>query len=134
MTEIHSSKKVFLDFDFVISAIPAFALNRIIDGENIISKPEFKYSSILNIHLWLKKNKIPEGFFGTINSPLHWVFNKGTHLNVVISDADELVNKSDEDLIQMVKDEMKKFFLLDSELITGYKIIKEKRATFIPFK
>ncbi len=35
ITEIHSSKKVFLDFDFVISAIPAFALNRIIDGENI---------------------------------------------------------------------------------------------------
>ncbi|MCU0345219.1 MAG: FAD-dependent oxidoreductase, partial [Ignavibacterium sp.] len=67
-----------------------------------------------------------------INSPLHWVFNKGTHLNIVISDANELVNKSDEDIIKMVKDEMKKFFLLDSELITGSKIIKEKRATFIP--
>jgi len=132
VTEIHSSKKVFLDFDFVISAIPAFALNRIIDDENKINIPDFKYSSILNIHLWLKENKIPEGFFGLINSPLHWVFNKGTHLNVVISDADELVNKSDEDLMEMVKVEMKKFFLLDPELITGYKIIKEKRATFIP--
>ena len=76
--------------------------------------PDLKYSSILNIHLWLKENKILEGFFGLINSPLHWVFNKGSHLNIVISDADELVNKSDEDLIQMVKDEMKKFFLLRS--------------------
>ncbi|HSW55213.1 MAG TPA: hydroxysqualene dehydroxylase HpnE [Ignavibacteriaceae bacterium] len=132
VTEIHSSKKVFLDFDFVISAIPAFALNRIIDDENKINIPDFKYSSILNIHLWLKENKIPEGFFGLINSTLHWVFNKGSHLNIVISDANELVNKSDEDLIQMVEDEMKKFFLLDSELIAGYKIIKEKRATFIP--
>ncbi len=104
ITEIHSSKKVFLDFDFVISAIPAFALNRIIDEENKISIPDFKYSSILNIHLWLKENKIPEGFFGLINSPLHWVFNKGTHLNIVISDANELVNKSDEELIEMVKE------------------------------
>ncbi|MCU0414718.1 MAG: hydroxysqualene dehydroxylase HpnE [Ignavibacteriaceae bacterium] len=132
VTEIHSSKKVFLDFDYVVSAIPAFALNRIIDDENRINIPDFKYSSILNIHLWLKENKIPEVFFGLINSPLHWVFNKGTHLNIVISDANELVNKSDEDKIKVVKDEMKKFFLLDSELITGYKIIKEKRATFIP--
>ncbi|MBE0570983.1 MAG: FAD-dependent oxidoreductase [Ignavibacteriaceae bacterium] len=132
VTEIHSSEKVFLDFDFVISAIPAFALNRIIDDENIFVLPDFKYSSILNIHIWLKATKFPEDFFGLINSPLHWVFNKGTHLNIVISDANELVNKSDEDLIEMVKDEMKKFFLLDSELIIGYKIIKEKRATFIP--
>ncbi|MDZ7624830.1 MAG: hydroxysqualene dehydroxylase HpnE [Ignavibacteriaceae bacterium] len=132
VTEIHSSEKVFLDFDFVITAIPTFALNRIIDDENNFVLPDFKYSSILNIHLWLKKNDIPDGFFGLINSPVHWVFNKGTHLNIVISDANELVNKSDEDLIEMVKDEMKKFFLLDSELISSYKIIKEKRATFIP--
>jgi hydroxysqualene dehydroxylase len=132
LVEIHSSKKVFLDFDFVISAIPAFALNRIIDGENINSIPDFKYSSILNIHLWLKENKIPEGFFGLINSPIHWVFNKGSHLNIVISDADELLNKSDEELLSMVKSEMKKFFLLDPGVISNYKIIKEKRATFIP--
>ena len=39
ITEIHSSKKVFLDFDFVVSAIPAFAMNRIIDDENKISNP-----------------------------------------------------------------------------------------------
>ncbi len=132
IAELHSSKKVFLDFDYIISAIPAFALNRLIEDENNFVSPKFQYSSILNIHLWLKKNNIPDGFFGLINSPLHWVFNKGTHLNIVISDANELVKKSDEDLIEMVKDEMKKFFLLDSELISTYKIIKEKRATFIP--
>lgn len=132
ITDIHSSKNVFLDFDFVISAIPAYALSRIIEDENKINIPDFKYSSILNIHLWLKENIIPEGFFGLINSPLHWVFNKGTHLNIVISDADELVNKPDEELFNMVKNEMQKFFLLDSKLITKFKIIKEKRATFNP--
>jgi len=132
VTEIHSSEKVFLDFDLVISAIPTFALNRIIEDVRNIVFPDFKYSSILNIHLWCKENKIPDGFFGLINSPVHWVFNKGTHLNIVISAANELVNKSDEDLKEMVKDEMKKFFLINPELITRYKIIKEKRATFIP--
>jgi len=32
----------------------------------------------------------------------------------------------------MVKGEMKKFFLLNPDLISNYTIIKEKRATFIP--
>jgi len=132
VTEITTSQKTYSDFYYVISAIPAFALAKIIGEDSTGKIPEFKYSSILNIHLWLKENKIPEGFFGLINSPLHWVFNKGSHLNIVISDADEFVEKSEEDLMGIVKNEMKKFFLMESELISGYKIIKEKRATFIP--
>ncbi len=129
---ITTSQKTYSDFDVIVPAIPAFALARIINEKNNITFPDFKYSSILNIHIWLRENVIPDGFFGIINSPLHWVFNKGTHLNIVISDADELIIKSDEELIGIVKDEMKKFFLLDQELISTYKIIKEKRATFIP--
>lgn len=131
-TEITTSKKKYSDFDFVVSTVPAIALTRMIGEESKINFPEFKYSSILNIHIWLEKNVIPDGFFGFINSTLHWVFNKDSHLNIVISDADELVSKSDEDLIDLVKDEMKKFFSLEAGLISRYKIIKEKRATFIP--
>jgi uncharacterized protein with NAD-binding domain and iron-sulfur cluster len=63
---------------------------------------------------------------------MHWVFNKGTHLNLVISDAGELVNKKDEEIMNMIKDEMNKFFLLAPDSIINYKIIKEKRATFVP--
>jgi len=132
VVELHTSKNIYLDFDFVVAAIPAFALARIVDEKNNISITDFTYSSILNIHLWLKENKFPDGFFGLINSPVHWVFNKGTHLNIVISDADELVNKSDDELLLVVKNELNKYFLLDSESISFCKIIKEKRATFIP--
>ncbi|MFI5237314.1 MAG: hydroxysqualene dehydroxylase HpnE [Ignavibacteriales bacterium] len=134
VTELQSSRKVISDFDYVVSAIPAYALSRIIETNSKINIPDLNYSSILNIHIWLKENSIPPGFFGLINSKLHWVFNKGTHLNIVISDANELVNISDEELIGIVKDELKKFFFLDPELISNYKIIKEKRATFIPSK
>jgi hydroxysqualene dehydroxylase len=132
VTELHSSGKVFLDFDFVVSAIPSFALTRIIDDETNFISPDFKYSPILNVHIWLKENKIPEGFFGLINSPLHWVFNKGTHLNVVISDGEALASKSDDDLMAIVKVELEKFLLMKPENLLSYKIIKEKRATFIP--
>jgi uncharacterized protein with NAD-binding domain and iron-sulfur cluster len=82
----------------------------------------------------LKKSNIPDGFFGLINSPLHWVFNKGTNLNIVISDANDYVNNSEQEIINIVKSEMKKFFLSNPEVISNYKIIKEKRATFIPSK
>ena len=132
VVELQTLKNIYSEFDFVVSAVPAFALSRIIDDENNIKFPALKYSSILNIHLWLNKNDFHDGFFGLINSQLHWVFNKGTHLNLVISDADELVNRGDEELLSMIKNEMRKFFLLDPDLISNYKIIKEKRATFIP--
>jgi squalene-associated FAD-dependent desaturase len=132
VTEVHTSNKVYSDFDYVVSAIPAFALYRIIDTELQINIPEFTYSSILNIHLWLKESSFPAGFYGLINSTIHWVFNKGTHLNLVISDAGELVNKPDEEIMTMVKDEMNKFFLITPNSIINHKILKEKRATFIP--
>lgn len=132
ITEVHTLKKVYSDFDYVITAVPAFALSRIIDKESQVNVPEFTYSSILNIHLWVKDKSFPEGFYGLINSPIHWVFNKGTHLNVVISDAGELVNKEDKEIMNMAKYEMNKFFLLAADSIINYKIIKEKRATFIP--
>jgi hydroxysqualene dehydroxylase len=132
LKELRSSKMIYSDFDFVVSTIPTFALAKIFNDRNDLLFPEFEYSTILNIHIWLKRNILPDGFFGLINSPLHWAFNKGTHMNIVISDANEIVNKSDEELIEMVKVEMQKFFLLERELISNYKIIKEKRATFIP--
>ena len=132
ITALKSSKQIYSDFDYVISTVPSFAINRLLSEENNFRIPEFNYSSILNINIWLKKNRIPEGFFGLIDSPLHWVFNKGTHLNIVISDANELVNMADEELMKLVKIEMQKFFLFDPQLISNYKIVKEKRSTFIP--
>jgi len=132
ITELRTVKEIHTDFDYIVSTIPAFALERIFKNESSIGIPEFKYSTILNIHFWLKENAFPEGFYGLINSPVHWVFNKGTHLNLVISDANELVNTSNEEMLYLVKDELKKYFLSDSQLISNYKIIKEKRATFVP--
>jgi len=134
VSEIRSYKQKYSDFDYVISATPAFTLERILKDESSIRLPDFEYATILNIHIWLKNNVIPVGFFGLIDSPVHWVFNKGTHLNIVISDANEFNNKLDNDILEFVKSELKKYFLLDPELISNCKIIKEKRSTFVPSK
>ncbi len=130
--KVVTKEKVYDDFDFVISAIPHFALEKIITDESIIKNPGLSYSSILNIHIWLKENPLTKNFYGLIGSPVHWIFNKGTHLNLVISDADDYIEKNDEELFELVCNELKNYVNLDKDMITSYKVIKEKRATFIP--
>lgn len=132
ITNIKTINNTYAGFDFVVTAVPAYAFSKILDDKTNINIPDFNYSSILNIHLWYKENSLPSGFYGLISSPVHWVFNKGTHLNIVISDADYLVAKSDEEILKMVNTELKKFFNFNPDSITKHKIIKEKRATFVP--
>lgn len=93
ITEIETTKRKITDFDFVISAVPLYALKKIFPGLKPVNELELNYSSILSIHIWLKENKLTEDFYGLINSPVHWVFNHQDHLTLVISDADELIDR-----------------------------------------
>jgi len=61
-----------------------------------------------------------------INSPLHWIFRHDKHLNIVISDADELSKKTNEEIIDMTMIELEKFTEIKKQLIDNYKIIREK--------
>jgi squalene-associated FAD-dependent desaturase len=130
--EIKTSKRVITDFDYVISALPLYALKKVIDENNFLSDFELEYSSILTIHLFLKENRFTNTFYGLIDSPVQWVFNKGTHLTVVISNADKFMDVSQEEIMELVVNELKKYILLERRELSTYKIIKEKRAAFIP--
>lgn len=132
---VHSvctEKNIYTEFDYVISAIPLYALEKVIPEESLGIKCDFKYPTILNIHIWLTDYKMDEEFYGLLNSQLHWIFNKGNHINVVVSDADEISVKNNEELIGLVKAELDKFLGIKENQILRYKIIKEKRATFLP--
>jgi len=130
--EIVTAKRIISDFDYIISAIPLYALNKIWDANNFLSGFELDYSSILTAHLFLKENKIAGTYYGLINSPVQWVFNKGSHLTVVISNADKFIDMPKEEIIDIILCELKKYILLDKNEIKTYRIIKEKRAAFIP--
>jgi uncharacterized protein with NAD-binding domain and iron-sulfur cluster len=67
-----------------------------------------------------------------IGSPIHWVFNHGSHISLVRSDADEIIEKSKEEILDIAACELKKFMIIDNDKIKSYKVIKEKRATYIP--
>ena len=132
ITAVKTNNEVLTDFDFIISAIPYHSTIKLFPDlfeENML---EFEYSTIVNIHIWLNENNFKEEFYGLINSPVHWVFNKGSHLNLVISDADYLIEESSWEIYDLCLNELKLFMNIHEENIVRYKIIKEKRATFIP--
>jgi squalene-associated FAD-dependent desaturase len=132
IVEIKTADEVYRNFDCVISAIPFYALNNIYPEFLGNEKLEFEYSSILNIHIWLKNNPLKEQFYGLIDSPVHWIFNKGNHINLVISDADYLIDKSAEDIYKTCLSELIRYTNVEESDILQYKVLKEKRATFIP--
>ncbi len=129
---IKIADEVYKDFDYVISAIPFYAFNIIYPELLLDVKIEFEYSSILNIHIWLRNNPMKEQFYGLIDSPVHWIFNKGNHINLVISDADYLIDKTEEEIYKMCVGELTKYTKLKESGFSHYKVLKERRATFIP--
>ena len=140
-TSANSSKQnVYDNFDFVVSAVPFFALRKLLDKNYLSIQSEFNYSSILNIHLWLTQDAtkkfsfINKEFYAFNNSELHWLFNKKTHWNIVISNADKFMEMPKEKIFSFVLDELKSFIPIRQDDILEYKIIKEKKATFIPDK
>ena len=98
-----------IDFDFVISAIPLYALEKLTDDSSLYNNLKLEYSSILSIHVWLHKNNLDKTFYGLIDSKLHWIFNHGSHLTLVISDANEFIEKSKEEIFEMVSRELNRF-------------------------
>jgi len=129
---IQSNKRIIKDFKYVISAVPFYSLDKILRNRKVIPDPGFQYSSILNVHIWLKENNIDKTFYGLIDSGIHWVFNHGTHLTIVRSDADELMETGKDEIYEFLKNELFKYLSIDENNIIHYSVIKEKRATFIP--
>ena len=129
--KIITSKREIEDFDYLISAIPLPALKKFYT-DNKLAKIDFENSCIVTIHLWLKENPLSEKFYGLIDSPIHWIFNHGDHITLVISDANHLVNIDKNEIYKMCEDELNKYANITEGNISAYKIIKEKRATFIP--
>jgi len=142
---LEDGRKIFSDF--YISAVPFFAFKKLFD-EKIYYNNEFKSellkpSSIVSIQLFLNEDipgeMIPNNSFGMtglIGTIVQWVFKRSDkHLSLVISGADELqiTDMSHEEIFKLcVKDLNETIEGFDRVRISDYKIIKEKRATFIP--
>lgn len=139
--------------DYFISAVPFFALGRMF-GSCILNKyfpgvNKLKSSAIISVHIFFKKD-IPMdvlednsfGMTGLIDTKAQWIFKRGSkHLSIVISGSDILQGEDESSLTSVPPKKVYENVIEELNMcvkgfedleIEGYKVIKEKRATFIP--
>lgn len=132
---VKTDKNTYSHFDAVVLAIPTHALPKIeIKGSGLqLHAPELQYSPIVNLHLWLSENPFKERFYGLIGSDIHWLFNHGSHITLMMSAADKLIPLESSEIKRHFCSELEKYFsIFNGEMILDFVVIKEKRATFIP--
>ncbi len=140
-----------IEADAIISCVPHHVLIRMLPGNlknhNIFQALNlFNYSAIISIYLWLNKEIIQIPFMGMLGTTTQWIFNKRIlcradekaekeylpHYALTISGAYDLTEISSENIAQKCFSEIKKSFNFSDDLILlNWKVIKEKRATFI---
>lgn len=132
-----------LTADNYISTVPFDRLAKLCDAatvkadKRLQSLGQFGVSPIVGIHIWFSHVVMDLEHMALTESPLHWIFNKGTdgagwqHLHGVISAADELMPLSAEQILQLMVSEMRKVLPKVGSLEpVHHRVVKEKRATF----
>lgn len=110
----------------VISAVPYFALPRMIQPEVFAASPSlkpilsFQSAPIVSVNLWYAEPVTDVEFSGLLESRIEWVFNKNAisggnqsghqHLALVVSGAHEAAKLPKEELIAIAVAEMERFF------------------------
>ncbi|MDA3859969.1 MAG: FAD-dependent oxidoreductase, partial [Melioribacteraceae bacterium] len=132
---IQTNKRKIEDFDILISSIPASSLSKIKFENSIfpLMLPKLKYSPIITVHVWLNENPLKEKMYNLIGGEFDWVFNHGSHLSFLKSNAQQLASINKNKVIKIVFSELKKYFtILNNTEIKDYTVLKEINATFIP--
>lgn len=132
------NKKVY--GDYVISTLPPKALSKL---NNIFLEYNdiFPNSPIISIYLWLKHPLIQNNFTACVNSNIEWIFNRNKMLNIsyckenlyqmsiTISAADNLIDLSNEAILEIISAEIKKISANKDIEFVAYRIIKDRNAT-----
>jgi len=137
-----------LEADWVISAVPAPALLRMLPKELVPSQPVFsklanlRYSPIISIHLWFDRPITRRLFIGMLDTQVQWLFNKSRlyddtstkgYVSLVISGARAFEEWTDKRLLTMALEELRRLFpkARDAALLRSL-VIKEHQATLSP--
>jgi squalene-associated FAD-dependent desaturase len=132
-----------------ISAVPAPQLLRFLP-ENAVADPFFSRlaglssSPIICVHLWLDREVTNSPFIGFIGTTTQWLFNKRQifaqrgeahpgYLSFVISGARKLVDRSNQEILDIVINDLHAMIPASREAkVVKSLILKEKNATMAP--
>jgi squalene-associated FAD-dependent desaturase len=112
--------------DTVIMALPIPAAGALLPG---LSHPD-QYRSIVNGHFVLPHTSRDINFLGLIGGVSQWLFVQRDVASVTVSAADQLSEKSSEEIAKTLWPEVLRALKLNDTPLPAYRIIKEKRATF----
>jgi hydroxysqualene dehydroxylase len=131
--------------DFYICTVPYFSVEKLFEkneiSQYICNTGNLKSSTIISVHLFLKEDfefNCENEMLGLVDTVVQWVFVKNKrYLCLVISGADfingNLTEKDSKEIFEMCLDDLKKCLNgFDEKNVIDFKVIKEKRATFIP--
>jgi hydroxysqualene dehydroxylase len=121
-------------FDYYISSVPFFEYANLTGdkaSDNLLPSP------IINIYHIFENNLdkiLPESFIGILEGTIQWIFRTGKNSTcVVISSAKKLIDRDKDELINLSINEIYRALPEFKKLKIGYsRVIKEKRATFVP--
>jgi zeta-carotene desaturase len=95
-------------------------------------------SPIVTVNLWFDRPVTSSTFVGLPGRTMQWIFDKralfgesASHLSLVSSGAAALVNRSNQELIDVARDELKAVLpAVRTATIRRAVVVREKRATF----
>lgn len=95
-------------------------------------------SPIVTVNLWLDRPVSPSPFVGLPGRSMQWVFDKGaivggtsSHLSLVSSGAESLVNRSNQDIVDIAVAELQAALpRARAAALTRAVVVREKHATF----
>ena len=140
MNYINNSNGENIYADAYVSAVPFWSYNNLLGNNKNVN---FKTNSVVSIHIKMN-DKIVMNIFtnsdmvGLIGTKIHWIFkDSDDRISAVISgtDMDRFVDLNSGEIINIVKgDLMNCYHAISENDFLKFKVIKEKRATFVPDK
>ena len=138
-----------LDADAVVSAVPAWALLKIIPDLLVDTEAYFQplkqlsYSPILSIHLWLDQKITDALFTGLLDTHIQWLFNRSRihreaktkegYVSLVISGAHDFMDWPDAKILSLALEELRRLFPRAKEaVLLRSLVIREAQATLSP--
>lgn len=138
-----------LEADVVISAVPAWALLKLLPDEIHEKEAYFQplkklaYAPIISIHLWFDQKITDDLFAGLLDTHIQWIFNrsrihhdaktKAGYVSLVISGAHDFVEWPDMKILSLALEELRRLFPPAKEaVLLRSLVIREFQATLSP--
>ncbi len=122
--------KIRIENNEVIFAVPLDNLAELIPV--LKEELECEFSPIINIHFRTSMRvSLPNEvkMMGVINGFCHWLFVKDDVLSVTISDAEQYMDRSEEEIAREAWEEVCKIRGRVAPFLPNYRVIKSKKAT-----